>query len=99
MVDIRKTPLRSIGESEAEKSIRGSKDGFNESLITNISLIRGRIKSNDLKVEGYKVGKVQSLCLLYLDNLVDKHKLDDIKNKINSIKKESYITSEKELEE
>lgn len=99
MVDIRKTPLRSIGESEAEKSIRGAKDGFNESLITNISLIRGRIKSNDLKVEGYKVGKVQSLCLLYLDNLVDKHKLDDIKNKINSIKKESYITSEKELEE
>ena len=99
LVDIRKTPLRSVSESEVEKSIRGPKDGFNESLITNISLIRARIKSNDLKVEGYKVGREQSLCLFYMDNLVDKNKLNIIKNKLNSIKKEEYITSEKELEE
>ena len=32
LIDIRKTPTRSIEESEVEKSIRGSKDGFNESI-------------------------------------------------------------------
>ena len=37
LIDIRKTPTRSIEESEVEKSIRGSKDGFNEFSVKEIA--------------------------------------------------------------
>ena len=52
-IDVRNYPLRGIEEPEAEKAIRGSKDGFNESLNTSIALIRRRIKTHHLKIEPY----------------------------------------------
>lgn len=43
VLDTRHFPSRSVEEPETEKSVRGSKDGFNESLLTCAGLIRRRI--------------------------------------------------------
>lgn len=101
LIDLRKIPTRGIGEPEVEKSIRGSKDGFNESLITNISLLRTRIKSNKLKIEGTRIGEYTNtnVCFLYIDDKVDKNKLEILKNKITNIDVESLIMSDRALEE
>lgn len=50
--------MRSIDEPSAERVIRGPREGFVESIITNISLIRRKIKSPDLKFMFKEIGKI-----------------------------------------
>ena len=43
-IDCRTYPARSVGEPEKDKVMRGSRDGFVETLIFNTALIRRRIR-------------------------------------------------------
>ncbi|MBE6142694.1 MAG: spore germination protein [Erysipelotrichaceae bacterium] len=101
LVDLRKVPSRGISEPEVEKSLRGSKDGFNESLIVNISLLRTRIKSDDLIIEALRVGSYSktSICICYISSKVDTIKLKLLKRKLKEINVESLIMSDRSLEE
>mgnify|MGYP000860848585 CR=1 FL=1 len=44
IMDLRTYPVRSIEEPEKEKSLRGSKDGFVETILFNTAMIRRRIR-------------------------------------------------------
>lgn len=62
---------RSISASENEPSLKGARDAFVESLRTNTSLVRRRLRSPDLKIKEQIVGR-QSLTpvdILYIDGL------------------------------
>lgn len=101
LIDIRMYPARSVQEPDTEKTVRGSRDGFNETLITNIALIRRRIKDPSLKVELYTISS-KSKCkvaLCYLNDVIDQHLLELIKDKINSLDLESLVMSDRALEE
>lgn len=99
LVDIRKIPSRSVSESEVEKAIRGSKDGFTESLINNISLLRTRIKSNSLFFKSIAVGKdtKTNVVITYMNDKVNERKLGIIKKKIEDLSIDSLIMGEKAL--
>lgn len=101
LIDLRKVPSRSISEPEVEKSLRGSKDGFNESLIVNVSLLRTRLKSNDLMIEALRIGSYSktSVCICYISSKVNFEKLLFLKNKLKKIDVESLIMSDRSLEE
>ncbi len=58
IIDCRDYPLRGVSEPSKEKSLRGSKDGFVESMMTNIALIRRRIRDNDLIFRIYSIGRM-----------------------------------------
>ncbi len=58
ILDTKKYPSRGISEPEKNKTLRGPRDGFSESVYTNTSLIRRRIKSQDLVFEEFDIGKV-----------------------------------------
>ena len=47
---------RSIEEPQGETIVKGPREGFNESLITNLSLIRRRINSSELKFHFKEMG-------------------------------------------
>ena len=49
LVDSRTYPARSVEEPEKDKVLRGSKDGFVETIVFNTALIRRRIRSTDLQ--------------------------------------------------
>ena len=100
-IDVRNYPLRGIEEPKAEKAIRGSKDGFNESLNTSIALIRRRIKTHHLKIEPYIIGKysLMNVALIYMDNKVDPSSLERITKKLKEVKLDSLIMSDRALEE
>lgn len=100
-IDVRSYPLRGIEEPEAEKAIRGSKDGFVESLNTNIALIRRRIKTYHLKIESYVISdySLMSVALIYMDNMIDSNSLKRIQNKLKELKVSSLIMSDRALEE
>ncbi|QOR34861.1 spore germination protein [Clostridium sp. 'deep sea'] len=79
--------FRSITDPPSESAIRGSREGFVENLKTNISIMRRRIKDNKLAIEKFKVGKRSQtdLALLYIEDIVDKDVLNEVRNRINSI--------------
>ena len=65
-------PGMGISQAETEKVLRGSKEGFSDSVKSNTALVRKRLRDTRLKVEEYYVG-VRSHTLvqvLYMDNLV-----------------------------
>ena len=100
-VDIRKYPVRAISEPDTEKVIRGAHDGFNESLNTNIGLLRRKIKDINLRTEVYKIGIDSStdICLAYIDGLCDEALLLDVKARIKKANPSHLMMTDKSLEE
>lgn len=56
-IDCRTYPARGVGEPEKDKVMRGSRDGFVETLIFNTALIRRRIRDPKLTMEILTAGE------------------------------------------
>lgn len=93
-IGVRGFAIRSISEPTAEMNERGSQEGFIESLGVNMTMVRRRIKSPDLKLERKTVGRVSKtdICLVYMTNIVSKKLLQEIHRKINGIDLEMVLT-------
>lgn len=68
IMDTREYPGRSVAEPEKEKTLRGAKDGFTENFMENISMIRRRLRDNNLIMKYYSVGKMSKtdIALAYM---------------------------------
>jgi spore germination protein KA len=75
--------------------IGGPKDGFNESIGTNISLVRRRIKSPNLWVEPMKIGEVTQtdVALMYIKGIVNDKLVHEVKERLNRIRFDSILES------
>lgn len=87
VLDLRTYPARTTEEPERERVLRGSHDGFVETLIANTALIRRRIRDPHLIFDMNTVGKVSKTDVVigYMDNKVDKKALYKIKEAIKSL--------------
>lgn len=86
---------RAILEPDMEKVSRGSHDGFTENIVTNLSMIRRRLKTPDMKINFRLLGKRTNtkVCLCYLDSLVDKKVLDDLNRRLDKINIDGMLAS------
>lgn len=86
---------RSIEKPITEKTISGPKDSFNENYITNIGLVRKRIKSTNLVIEEKEIGKETKtkVSLLYMTNIIEKELLESIKQKLDNIDIDGILDS------
>ena len=77
---------RSISEPDGEKVLKGPREGFNESILMNLSLVRRKIRTPDLKMEFKTFGTRTNTkaCICYLDSLVDKKVLNELKKRLDS---------------
>ena len=100
-IDIREYPARSISEPENEKVIRGSKDGFVETLLFNANLIRRRIRSTHLTFEIFSVGTQSKtdVSIAYMDGEADPKLLDAVRQKIQEINVSALTMGTKSMEE
>ncbi|WP_127837262.1 spore germination protein [Clostridium prolinivorans] len=94
-IDIKSPPSRSIEQPVSESVTRGPKEGFIEDHFINISLIRKKIKSPNLKVEGLKVGRQTNtnLSIVYMENIANKSIVDEVRNRIKQIDIDSVLAS------
>lgn len=101
IMDTKNYPNRSIEEPETEKSVRGAKDGFNESILNNTGLIRRRIKSKELcfKIETIGTANPIDIAIAYLEDHVDQDVLKKVLSRIQDIKAKELIMSDRALEE
>lgn len=101
LIDSRTYPARGVSEPEKDKVLRGSKDGFVETVVFNTALIRRRIRSTDLRVEMMNAGKASKtdIALCYMDSRVDKEFLKKIRDRINDIKVDALTLNQESLAE
>lgn len=73
IIDARSYPARSVEEPQKEKSLRGAKDGFTEGFMTNIALIRRRLRDNRLVFRHFTVGNLSKtdVALAYMKEKAD----------------------------
>lgn len=75
-------------EPDTEKTVRGSHVGFIEDLTTNLHLIRGRIKNEQLKIKYITVGvrTNQKIAIIFMNDLANQETVKEIEKRISSIK-------------
>lgn len=101
LIDSRTYPARGVEEPEKDKVLRGSKDGFVETIVFNTALIRRRIRSPELCMEMKNAGKSSKtdIVLCYMKGRVDEKLLADIKEKIENIQVDSLTMNQESLAE
>ncbi len=101
MIDSRTYPARSVSEPEKDKSLRGSRDGFVETLVFNTALIRRRIRSTDLTMEIMQAGKSSKtdIVLCYMQGRVNQEFLNKIRERISQIKVDALTMNQESLAE
>ncbi|MCM3718574.1 spore germination protein [Fictibacillus phosphorivorans] len=85
--------MRNIEEPASEVVIRGPREAFTESIKTNLSLIRRKVKSPDLRVERFEVGEITKtdLAIVYLENIVNPLIVKEIKERIEQVKTDGVL--------
>lgn len=101
LIDSRTYPARSVTEPDKDKVLRGSKDGFVETIVFNTALIRRRIRSTDLRMEMLNAGvsSKTDIVLCYMESRVDRTFLDKIKNRIKQIQVDALTLNQESLAE
>jgi spore germination protein KA len=86
-ISIKNPPSRSIEEPQVETVMRGPREGFTESIATNIVLLRKKIKSTKLNVESFVLGKETQtdVAIVYLSNIADEKIVNEVRARINKI--------------
>lgn len=101
LIDARTYPSRSVDQPEKDKVLRGSKDGFVETIVFNTALIRRRIRSTQLRMEIMSAGvsSKTDIVLCYMKDRVDSKFLEEIKRKIQNIKVDALTMNQESLAE
>lgn len=98
-IDCRTYPARSVEEPNKDKSLRGSRDGFVETIVFNTALMRRRIRDPHLVMKMYEVGKVSrtDVALCYMSNKVDLELLHNLEQRIQSLDLEALRMNQQSL--
>lgn len=86
-IDTYSPPQRSISSPENETTVIGPQDSFTESLETNISLLRKRIRSIHLKTKMFTIGteSKNSVCVIYLENIANEENVQRIFHRLHNV--------------
>lgn len=100
-IDCRTYPMRSVAEPEKDKVLRGSKDGFVETVVFNTALIRRRIRDPHLVMEMQQAGSCSktNIVLCYMEDRVDRAFLEEIRNRIQNLQVEALTMNQESLVE
>ena len=87
LIDIRTYPTRSIDEPDKDRSLRGSRDGFVETMIFNCAMIRRRIRDPKLRMKHFQVGKSSKVdvAISFIDGLADPKMIKKLQERLEKI--------------
>ncbi|SKA91183.1 spore germination protein KA [Clostridium sp. USBA 49] len=96
VLDSKGWPTRTINEPPSEKKVKGPREGFTESIITNTTLIRRKVKNKDLKFTFMELGEKTKtkIALCYLDKLVLPDILEELKRRLSKINIDGVLESQ-----
>lgn len=100
-IDCRTYPARNVSEPDKDKSLRGSRDGFVETVVFNTALMRRRIRDPHLIMQMLDVGDSSrtDVVIAYMEDRVDKELLKNLTNRMNEIKVDDLRMNQQSLAE
>lgn len=100
-IDCRTYPARGVTEPDKDKVLRGSRDGFVETLIFNTALIRRRIRDAAFTVETMEAGESShtDIAVCYMKGRVDEDLLKKILTRIRTLKVDALTMNQESLAE
>ncbi|MBQ9414486.1 MAG: spore germination protein [Clostridia bacterium] len=101
LIDARGFPVRSIDEPQGDRVLRGSHDGFVETLVFNAALIRRRVRDPRLTMEVTRIGAKSKtdVVLCYMDGICDPKKLAALRKKLQEIRIPALAMGQESLAE
>lgn len=86
-VPIKNIEKRAIAEPPTSRVIKGPREGFVEDISTNLNLVRRRLKTTNIRIKDYYVGRQTNtqISLIYLDGIAQNSIVKDIESRIKSI--------------
>lgn len=87
--------LRGISEPEGEKVLSGPREGFNEGIMSNIAMLRRRLRTHQLKIKMDSLGAQSktTICIAYLDNIVNHKILDELNRRLEAVNMDALLDS------
>ena len=88
-------PSMGVTEVEMEKVLRGSKEGFSDSVKTNSALIRKRLRDTRLKVVEFYIGERSHTLvqMVYMEDLVREEFLEQVKERLEAFRIDGILDS------
>ena len=101
LLDAKEYPTRSVQEPDTSKVLRGSHDGFVESIMANAALLRRRIRDPALTLERYQVGgrSQTDVALVYMAGEANEKYLQQLRQKLQAIDVGSISMSKESVAE
>lgn len=95
VLDIIRLNQRGISEPATDVVVRGPREGFVESLRSNLTLIRRKIRHPHLTFETMKIGRYSNteICLVYIKSIVHPEVLEDVKKRLAPIDIDGILES------
>lgn len=86
---------RAVEEPAAETVVRGPRHGFTETISINISMLRRKIRSPQLKVKTLSVGRYTrtQIAVAYIEGLADNTMLAEVTNRLRRINIDGVLES------
>ncbi len=87
LIDAKQFPSRNVEEPADAKVLRGSHDGFTETMVQNTALLRRRIRDTRLRLENHKLKNRSrtDVVIAYLEGAVDEKLLAELRQKLEKI--------------
>ena len=101
MIDAKQFPARGVQEPSDGRVLRGSHDGFVETLVTNTALLRRRIRSPHLTLENRKIGgrSQTDVVIAYMDDRADPGLVEELRRKLDAIDVNSVAMGQESVAE
>ncbi len=87
VINTKSFETRTVAEPDSERSLTGPREGFTESLMTNLSLIRRKVRTNELKMKMRVFGRrtQTKACICYMEGLVNQSILKELERRLDGI--------------
>ncbi|MCF6463585.1 spore germination protein [Clostridium sp. Cult1] len=94
-IELSKWEKRAVEEPESEPVVRGPKEGFIEDIFVNKSLLRRKLRTNNLVFEDLVLGKQTrtKISIAYLQGIVNKRVLEEVKKRLSKIDIDGVLES------
>ena len=95
LINVTEPKHRPIEEPKSEATIRGPHEGFTESIMINVSLVRKRICNPFLRFEKMIIGNQTKTIVLivYLENLAPDSLVHEVRRRLAAIQTDSVLES------
>jgi stage V sporulation protein AF len=101
IIDARTWMSRGPSEPELEKATRGPEDGFVETMLFNLQMIRRRIRDTKLRSEVMRIGKrsKSDVAVVYIDDIADSGLVEDVKSRLKNIDVDGLPLADRTIED